>query len=145
MTRALTAEVPRSVPFARVDIVPAAQQAALQALRSGWITMGPQTSEFERELASYLGASHVVAVATCTAAIEIAVRALRLPPGATVLTPSLTFCGAVAPILQAGLRPVLVDVAAETLLPTPESVASAARRAAPACRDDRAAHGRAPR
>ena len=98
MTRALTAEVPRSVPFARVDIVPAAQQAALQALRSGWITMGPQTSEFERELASYLGASHVVAVATCTAAIEIAVRALRLPPGATVLTPSLTFCGAVAPI-----------------------------------------------
>ena len=129
MTRALTAEVPRSVPFARVDIVPAAQQAALQALRSGWITMGPQTSEFERELASYLGASHVVAVATCTAAIEIAVRALRLPPGATVLTPSLTFCGAVAPILQAGLRPVLVDVAAETLLPTPESVASAARRA----------------
>jgi len=129
MTRALTAQVPRSVPFARVDIVPAAQQAALQALRSGWITMGPQTCEFERDLAGYLGASHVVAVATCTAAIEIAVRALRLPPGAAVLTPSLTFCGAVAPILQAGLRPVLVDVAAETLLPTPESVAAAARRA----------------
>jgi perosamine synthetase len=45
-----------------------------------------------------------------------------------VLTPSLTFCGAVAPILQAGLRPVLVDVAAETLLPTPETVAVAAGR-----------------
>jgi dTDP-4-amino-4,6-dideoxygalactose transaminase len=119
------------VPFANAEIVPEAQQAALEALRSGWITMGPQTAEFERELAAYLGARHVVAVSTCTAALEIAIRALRLPPGAAVLTPSLTFCGAVAPILQAGLRPVLVDVAETTLLPTPASVAAAARRAAP--------------
>jgi dTDP-4-amino-4,6-dideoxygalactose transaminase len=127
MTRPLTVTVP-SVPFARPDIVPEAQQAALRALQSGWITMGPQTAEFERELATYLGARHVVAVATCTAAIEVAIRALRLAPGATVLTPSLTFCGAVAPILQAGLRPVLVDVAADTLLPTPDCVAAAIRR-----------------
>src|SRR5580704_6772649 len=120
---------PPAVPFANAEIVTEAQQAALKALRSGWITMGPQTAEFERELATYLGASHVVAVSTCTAAIEIAIRALRLPKGAAVLTPSLTFCGAVAPILQAGLRPVLVDVAADSLLPTPNTVAAAARRA----------------
>ena len=67
-----------AVPFANAEIVPEAQQAALNVLRSGWITMGPQTAEFERELASYLGARHVVAV-SCTAAIEIALRALRLP------------------------------------------------------------------
>jgi perosamine synthetase len=120
---------PPAVPFANAEIVPEAQQAALQALQSGWITMGPQTAEFERELAAYLGARHVVAVSTCTAAIEIAIRGLRLPKGAAVLTPSLTFCGAVAPILQAGLRPVLVDVAADILLPTPNTVAAAARRA----------------
>jgi dTDP-4-amino-4,6-dideoxygalactose transaminase len=120
---------PPAVPFANAEIVPEAQQAAVQALQSGWITMGPQTAEFERDLATCLGARHVVAVSTCTAAIEIAIRALRLPPGAAVLTPSLTFCGAVAPILQAGLRPVLVDVAADTLLPTPASVAVAAGRA----------------
>ena len=121
----------RPVAFARPVIAPEAEQAALRTLRSGWITMGPETAEFERELASYLGARHVVAVSTCTAAIEIAIRALRLPPGAAVLTPSLTFCGAVAPILQAGLRPVLVDVAAHTLLPTPDTVAAAVRRAGP--------------
>jgi perosamine synthetase len=46
-----------------------------------------------------------------------------------VLTPSLTFCGAVAPIVQAGLRPVLVDVDADSLLPTPATVAKAVRRA----------------
>jgi dTDP-4-amino-4,6-dideoxygalactose transaminase len=128
MTAPLTA-APPVVPFASAEIVPEARQAALSVLASGWITMGPKTAEFERDLAAYLGARHVVAVASCTAAIEIAIRALRLPRGAAVLTPSLTFCGAIAPILQAGLRPVLVDVSAETLLPTPESVAVAANRA----------------
>jgi dTDP-4-amino-4,6-dideoxygalactose transaminase len=117
------------VPFANAEIVPEAQEAALNVLRSGWITMGPRTAEFEDKLASYLGARHVVAVASCTAAIEIALRALHLDRGAAVLTPSLTFCGAVAPIVQAGLRPVLVDVDADTFLPTPATVARAARRA----------------
>jgi dTDP-4-amino-4,6-dideoxygalactose transaminase len=118
-----------AVPFARVEIVPEAQQAALRVLRSGWITMGPETAEFERELAGYLGARQVVAVSSATAAIEIALRALHLAPRSIVLTPSLTFCGAVAAIVQAGLRPVLVDVDAGTLLPTPATVAAAARRA----------------
>jgi perosamine synthetase len=118
-----------AVPFARVKIVPEAQQAAVDVLRSGWITMGPQTAAFEGELASYLGARQVVAVSSGTAALEIALRALHLPAGATVLTPSLTFCGAVAAIVQAGLRPVLVDVGAGSLLPAPETVAAAARRA----------------
>jgi perosamine synthetase len=118
-----------AVPFARVQIVPEAQQAALDVLRSGWITMGPQTAAFERELASYLGARQVVAVSSGTAALEIALRALHLPAGATVLTPSLTFCGAVGAIVQAGLRPILVDVDAGRLLPTAETVAAAACRA----------------
>jgi perosamine synthetase len=118
------------VPFANAEVVPEAREAALRVLRSGWITMGPETHAFERELASYLGARHVIAVSSGTAALELALRALRLPPGAAVLTPSLTFCGAVAPILHAGLRPVLVDVDPGTLLPTADCVAVAARRAA---------------
>jgi len=116
------------VPFAKPEIVPEAQQAALRVLQSGWITMGPETIEFERDLAGYLGARQVVAVASATAAIEIALRALHLRPGATVLTPSLTFCGAVAAIGSAGLRPALVDVDAQTLVPTAATVADAVRR-----------------
>jgi dTDP-4-amino-4,6-dideoxygalactose transaminase len=117
-----------AVPFTRVEITPEAQEAALRVMGSGWITMGPETAEFERELASYLGARQVVAVSSATAALEIALRSLHLPAGAIVLTPSLTFCGAVAVIIQAGLRPALVDVDADTLLPTPATVAAAARR-----------------
>ena len=119
---------PSAVPFARVEIMPEAQQAALRVLRSGWVTMGPETLAFESELASYLGAGQVVAVASGTVAIEIALRALHLAPGAIVLTPSLTFCGAVAAIVRAGLRPALVDVDAGALLPTPATVAAAVRR-----------------
>jgi perosamine synthetase len=117
------------VPFANAEIVPEACAAAARVLRSGWITLGPETTAFEQDLAAYLGARHVVAVSSCTAAIELVLRALRLPPGSPVLTPSLTFCGAVAPLLHLRLRPVLVDVDPETLLPTPDSVASAAHRA----------------
>jgi dTDP-4-amino-4,6-dideoxygalactose transaminase len=117
------------VPFANAEIVPEACDAASRALRSGWITLGPETAGFEQDLASYLGARHVVAVSSGTAAIELALRALRLPPGSPVLTPSLTFCGAVAPLLHLRLRPVLVDVDRETLLPTVDSVARSARRA----------------
>lgn len=117
------------VPFANAEIVPEACDAAARVLRSGWITLGPETAGFENDLASYLGARHVVAVSSGTAAVELALRALRLPPGSPVLTPSLTFCGAVAPLLHLRLRPVLVDVDRETLLPTPDSVARSARRA----------------
>ena len=128
MTRALTAEVPRSVPFARVDIVPAAQQAALQALRSGWITMGPQTSEFERELASYLGAGTWSRWhrdrSDRNGGAGAAASARRDGPH-----PEPDLLRGSGPISQAGLRPVLVDVAAGTLLPTPETVR---RRGAPA-------------
>ena len=86
----------------------------------------------------------MVAVASGTAAIEIALRALHLPPGAVVLTPSLTFCGAVAAIVQAGLRPALVDVHPGTLLPTPATVAAAARRVGLPDGHGRPAHGRSP-
>ncbi len=113
----MTTVAQRSVPFAATEIAPEARQAALDVLSSGWVTTGPQTEAFEEELAAFVGARHVVAVSSCTAAIELALRALSLPEGARVLTPSLTFCGAVQAIVHAGLRPVFVDVDDVTLVP----------------------------
>lgn len=120
------------VPFCRTEITPAAQQAALQVLTSGWVTMGAESVAFEQEFAAWLGAAHVVAVSSCTAAIEMALTALDLPEGSAVLTPTLTFCGAVQAIIHAGLRPVLVDVDEDTLAVSPEGVARAARHGASA-------------
>jgi dTDP-4-amino-4,6-dideoxygalactose transaminase len=120
------------VPFAQPEISLEARQAAARVLASGWVTTGPQVAEFEREFAASLGASHAVAVSSCTAAIEISLRSLGLRPGARVLTSTLTFCGAVHAILHAGLQPVLVDVNPDTLMPDAETTAAAVREFGPA-------------
>ena len=113
------------IPFAVTEISPEAHDAVAQVLSSGWVTTGPQVLEFEREFARHVGAEHAVAVASCTAAIELALRALQLPPGAKVLTSTMTFCGAVHAIVHAGLRPVLVDVNPHTLMPDADTTVRA--------------------
>ncbi|MCH5670794.1 DegT/DnrJ/EryC1/StrS family aminotransferase [Streptomyces gilvus] len=115
------------VPFAVTRITPEARRAAQRVLASGWVTTGPETQHFEREFATYVSAAHAVAVSSCTAALELALRALRLPAGGAVLVPAVTFCGVAQAVLHAGLRPVLVDVDPATGMPTPATVARAAR------------------
>jgi dTDP-4-amino-4,6-dideoxygalactose transaminase len=116
------------VSFGSCDITAEAREAAMEVLSSGWVTTGPSTAAFEQEFAAWVGAEHAIAVSSCTAAIELSLRALRLPPGSVVLSPTLTFCGAVHAIRHAGLRPVLLDVDEATLTATPDDVAAAAER-----------------
>jgi dTDP-4-amino-4,6-dideoxygalactose transaminase len=118
----------RDIPFCRTEITPDAQQAALRVLAGGWVTMGAESVAFEEEFAAWVGAPHAVAVSSCTAAIQMALTALDLPPGSPVLTPTLTFCGAVQAIVHARLRPVLVDADDSTLVVSPAGVAAAAKR-----------------
>jgi len=125
MTTTIAAQVAFTVPPMSVG----ARSGLRRVLGSGWLTTGPECAAFEEELSLFLGQPHVVTVASCTQALELSLRALRLDPGAAVLTPSLTFCGAVGAIVHAGYRPVLVDVARDTLTPDPRAVAAAAARA----------------
>ncbi|WP_234390458.1 DegT/DnrJ/EryC1/StrS family aminotransferase [Streptomyces sp. MMG1533] len=129
LTDALTVEHADApdVPFAVTRISPEARRAAQRVLASGWVTTGHETELFESEFAACVEAEHAIAVSSCTAALELALRALRLPPGGTVLVPAVTFCGAAHAILHAGLRPVLVDVDPRTGTPTAATVARAAR------------------
>jgi perosamine synthetase len=120
---------PLAIPFTRVIISEEAREAAARVLSGGWLTSGPEVVEFEREFAALVGARHAVAVASCTAAIELALRALRLPPGAKVLTSTNTFCGAAHAIVHAGHQPVLVDVDLDTMMPDAATTEAAARRA----------------
>jgi dTDP-4-amino-4,6-dideoxygalactose transaminase len=115
-------------------ISPEARAAAERVLASGWVTTGRETELFEQEFAAWVGADHAVAVSSCTAAIELSLRAMHLPPGSPVLTSTMTFCGAVHAIRHAGLRPVLVDIDETTGMPTPETT----RRAAAGCGGARA-------
>lgn len=120
------------VPFASCLISSEARQRAAAVLANGWLTTGPECARFEGELADWIGAREVVSVSSCTAALELSLRSLGLPPGARVLTPTLTFCGAVAVIRHAGLVPALVDTDEATLTVSPQAVAAAAAWARPA-------------
>src|SRR4029079_18549920 len=89
--------------------------AVVETLRSGWLTMGPKTREFEEAFAAEIGARHAVAVNSCTSALHLALNALELEPGDEVITSTLTFTASAATIVHAGARPVLVDVTPDTL------------------------------
>lgn len=119
------------IPFARTEISPEARDAVARVLASEWVTTGPEVAAFESEFAEQVGAAYAVAVSSCTAAIELSLRALDLEPGSKVMTSTMTFCGAVNAILHAGLRPVLVDINRETLMPDPTTVEQAVARSGP--------------
>ncbi len=124
-----TATESRRVPFARTVIGADARSAVDRVLASGWVTTGQEVLDFERELATYVGARRGVAVSSCTAGIELALRGLGLPPGSRVLMSADTFCGAAGAITHAGLVPVLCDVDPRTALPTDATIHRAVRAA----------------
>jgi len=111
------------LPFFRPSIDASDIERVTDTLRSGWLTMGPQTQLFERDLRKYLGVSNVVAVNSCSAAMYLALAALGVGPGDEVVTSALTFASTVHAILHAGAKPVLADIEMETFGPAPEEFA----------------------
>lgn len=79
-------------------------------LRSGWLTTGPRTAQFEKEFADYVGAPHALALNSGTAGLHVALAALGIGEGDEVITTPLTFCSTVHTILHVGATPVLADV-----------------------------------
>jgi len=117
------AAAPTSLPFYRPDIGEEEIAAVVETLRSGWLTVGPRTHEFEQAFGEYIGAPHAVAVSSCTAALHLALDALDLQPHDEVITSTLTFTATGATIIHAGARPVLVDCTPDTLNLDPADVA----------------------
>ncbi|MBI3782720.1 MAG: DegT/DnrJ/EryC1/StrS family aminotransferase [Deltaproteobacteria bacterium] len=112
----------RTVPFFRPDVGEEEIRAVVDTIRSGWLTIGPRTEEFEKQFASFVGADHAVAVSSCTAALHLGLDALALQPGDEVITSTLTFTATAETIVHAGGRPVLTDCTPDTLNIDPEDV-----------------------
>lgn len=101
------------IPFHQPSIGEAEIDAVAAVMRSGWLTTGPVTAEFERRFGEYVGASHAVAVNSCTSGLQLSLTALGVGPGDEVITSPLTFCATVLAILHVGATPVLADVGAD--------------------------------
>src|ERR1700674_4327143 len=101
------------IPFNRPGIDDAEIDEVVRTLRSGWLTTGGRTAQFEKEFGTYVGARHALAVNSGTAALHLALAALNIGPGDEVITTPLTFCATVNVILHVGATPVLADIGAD--------------------------------
>ena len=85
-----------------------------------YTNFGPLCRAFEEELASLSGATHAVTLSSCTLGLELALGALALPRGGTVLIPALTFAATATCVIRCGLNPLFADVDEEALGLTPD-------------------------
>jgi dTDP-4-amino-4,6-dideoxygalactose transaminase len=99
--------------------------AVAETLRSGWLTTGPSAAELERRMAEYLQAEHVLALASGTAALHLALIGLGVGPGDEVITTTITWPATVNVIVHSGATPVFVDVLEGDLNIDPGLVAEA--------------------
>ena len=97
------------IPFSPPDITEQEAQEVSAALLSGWITTGPRTKEFERQIAAFCESDMAVCQSSATACLESILRILGIGPGDEVITSSYTYTATASPICHVGARLVLID------------------------------------
>jgi dTDP-4-amino-4,6-dideoxygalactose transaminase len=110
-----TAKRSEFLPFAQPLLGEEEIAEVVHCLRSGWLTTGFKTKQFEREFAEWAGVKHALALNSCTAALHLALEALGVGPGDEVVTTPMTFTATAAVVEHLGARPVLADVDPRTL------------------------------
>jgi len=115
LTTGRSTQLRMKVPFFRPSITEAEIEEVVACLRSGWLTTGPRSEQFETAFADAVGAKHAVAVNSGTAALHLAVEALGLGPGQAVLVPTMTFAATAEVVRYQGAVPLLVDCDPVTL------------------------------
>lgn len=111
-------EIPFFVPWT----IEEDKKAVLETLSSRWLTGGPKVKEFERVFAKYIGVKHAVAVNSCTAALHLAMRTLKIGPRDEVIVPVLTFAATANAVLYVGAQPVFVDIDEKTFNISPKDI-----------------------
>jgi len=96
--------------------------AAVEVLRSDWLTTGPKVADFEQAFATFVGAREAVAVSSGTAALHAAIYALGVGPGDEVIVPAMTFAASANCVVFQSGTPVIVDVDPDSLLLDPAQV-----------------------
>lgn len=117
-----------NVEFSPPDITEKEIEAVTQALRSGWITTGPRTKEFERRIAQYCHTKRAVCLNSATACLEMTLRILGIGEGDEVITTAYTYTATCSSICHVGAMPVLVDTIPDSFEMDPEKVRGAVTR-----------------
>ena len=103
----------RNIPFSPPDMTDAEIAEVADALRSGWITTGPKTKEFERKIAAYVGTDKAICLNSATAAMEMALRLIGVGPEDEVIVPAYTYTATASVTQHVGCKVVMVDSQAD--------------------------------
>ncbi|MCA3267914.1 MAG: aminotransferase class I/II-fold pyridoxal phosphate-dependent enzyme, partial [Azospirillum sp.] len=115
------AGAPKPVQLHEPDLDDSDVAAVAACVRSGWVSSaGPQIGEFESAIAARVGLPHAVAVASGTAALQLALTVAGVVPGDEVLVPSITFVATANSVAHCGAVPHFLDCEPETLGIDPE-------------------------
>ncbi len=114
-----------NIPFSPPDIGEDEIQSVIDALKSGWITTGPKTKQFEREIAQLCNTEKAVCLNSATASLELTLRILGIGEGDEVITSSYTYTASASPIAHVGAKIVLVDTQKDSFEMDYEKLASA--------------------
>lgn len=98
-----------TIPFFRPSIEQGEIDEVVDTLKNGWLTTGPKTKQFEAEFAQYVQQKHAIALNSCTAALHLALEAVGLQPGQSVIVPTMTFAATAEVVRYFNAKPVLVD------------------------------------
>lgn len=98
------------IPFSPPRIDKAITDAVVEALNSGWITTGPKTKEFERQITAYCGHKNTLCLNSATAGLELILRWFGVKEGDEVILPAYTYCATANVVVHCGATPVFVDV-----------------------------------
>lgn len=101
----------RNIPFSPPDVTDAEIQEVILAMKSGWITTGPRTKEFERKIAEFVGVNKAACLNSATAAMELVLRIMGIGPGDEVITSAYTYTASASVIDHVGAKIVLIDTA----------------------------------
>ncbi|MSW96623.1 MAG: DegT/DnrJ/EryC1/StrS family aminotransferase, partial [Actinobacteria bacterium] len=113
------------IPLARPVIGAPEEQAVLEVLRSGQLSLGPRLPAFEQAFAARLGAAHASAVSSGTAGLHLALRAVGVSDGDEVVTSPFSFVASANAVVYERARPVFADIDPVTLNLDPQAAAAA--------------------
>ncbi|HYU82235.1 MAG TPA: DegT/DnrJ/EryC1/StrS family aminotransferase [Candidatus Polarisedimenticolia bacterium] len=111
-----------TVPITKPALTEEEARAPYESIKSGWVTQGPKVAEFEKAVASYVGAKHGVATTSCTTGLHLSLATIGVGPGDEVIVPSFTFIASANAILYTGATVVFCEIDPRTFNADPADI-----------------------